>query len=55
MRKYNVCFVESMWNLYEVIKFIVYFLKIRTEMALCGSYHKSIKFIKFKVRSFGPR
>lgn len=50
-----MCFVESMWNLYEVIKFIVYFLKTRIEMALCGSCHKSIKFIKFKVRSFGPR
>ena len=55
MRKYNVCFVESMWNLYEVIKFIVYFLKTRTEMTLCGSFYASIKYIKFKVRSFGPR
>lgn len=55
MRKYNVCFVESMWNLYEVIKFIVYFLKISAEMALRGSFYETIKFVKFKARSFGPR
>ena len=50
-----MCFVESMWNLYEVIKFIVYFFKTRTEMALRGSFYETIKFVKFKVRSFGPR